>query len=67
MKSYENSIKNEKVKLKEIEKVYCCYLCGKKDTNILEKSHFSVDKKEKRIICDECADSNKIMTIALGW
>ena len=67
MKSYENSIKREKDKLKNIKNAYCCYLCGESDTNILQKKNFLVMEKGERIICEECAYNNNIKTINAGW
>ena len=66
--SYSNSIKSEENKLKEIKKKYCCYLCGKSSTNILQCNNFLIDCSGKKIICSKCANKNgNIKTREISW
>ena len=65
---YEESIDKQKMKYAEIEKKYCCYLCGERSTNVLnEEEPFLIDPEEHKIICEECAKKGKIKTIEVSW
>ena len=67
--SYEKSIDDECIKLKEIEKKFVCYKCGEKHTNILNNNDeaFLVDKKENKIVCSDCARKYNIKYDEIGW
>ena len=69
MVSYEKSIKKQNKTLDEIENKYLCYICGKNKTSVLniDTDEFLVDKNKNKIVCEKCANKNKIKTISIIW
>ena len=63
MVKYEQLIDKEKKKLNKIDEKYLCYICG--NNNALNMDEFYVDINEKKIICEECAEKNKIKTTSV--
>ena len=68
LERYEDSIDKQRTKYEEIESKYCCYICGKRNTNALnEEDFFLIDPKEHKIICEDCAEEKEIKPKQVSW
>jgi hypothetical protein len=68
LERYEDSIDKQRAKYEEIESKYCCYICGKRNTNALnEEDFFLIDPEEHKIICEDCAEEKEIKPKQVSW